>query len=231
LEDHAFVAVWRLSTSRSKRGSSPPRCADIQLELRVGLNSGQVITGEMGSSPGSYTAIGAHVGMAQRMESVAPPGGVMLSASTARLVEGVVETGALEMVRIKNVEEPVPACRLISTTRRRGRVRGQSTLVGRDGDVNALRRYMDRSLRGGGVVVGVVGPPGIGKSRLVSEIVQLGAERGVDAFSTFCEAHAREVPFHAAARLFREVTGVAELRGQAARDATSDPSPSGCRAW
>src|ERR1700757_3713424 len=60
----------------------------IDLRLRVGLNSGQVIAGEIGSGPFGYTAVGEQVGMAQRMESVAPPGGVMLTASTARLVEG-----------------------------------------------------------------------------------------------------------------------------------------------
>ena len=59
----------------------------IELQLRVGLNSGQVIAGEIGSRDASYTAVGEQVGMAQRMESVAPPGGVMLSESTARLVE------------------------------------------------------------------------------------------------------------------------------------------------
>ena len=57
--------------------------------MRIGLNSGQVIAGEIGSRPFGYTAVGEQVGMAQRMESVAPPGGVMLSASTARLVEGM----------------------------------------------------------------------------------------------------------------------------------------------
>ena len=56
-------------------------------ELRVGLNSGQVIAGEIGSGSFGYTAVGEQVGMAQRMESVAPPGGVMLSESTALLVE------------------------------------------------------------------------------------------------------------------------------------------------
>ena len=58
-----------------------------------GLNSGQVIAGEIGSAPLGYTAIGEQVGMAQRMESVAPPGGVMLSASTARLVDGAAVLG------------------------------------------------------------------------------------------------------------------------------------------
>jgi hypothetical protein len=59
----------------------------VDLRLRLGVNSGQVIAGEIGSGPFGYTAIGVQVGMAQRMESVAPPGGVMLSASTARLVD------------------------------------------------------------------------------------------------------------------------------------------------
>ena len=221
LEDHAFrgcLAALDLQEQVRSFAVEVRRRDGIRLELRVGLNSGEVIAGEMGSSPGSYTAIGAHVGMAQRMESVAPPGGVMLSASTGRLVASVVELGELEMVRIKNVEQPVPARRLLSPTTKRGRGRGQSTLVGRDGDVNALRSHMDRSLNGEGAVVGVVGPPGIGKSRIVGEIVALEVERGVEVFCTFCEAHAREVPFHAAARMFGEVTGVADLRGQAARD-------------
>ena len=65
----------------------------MELQLRVGLNSGQVIAGEIGSGPFGYTAVGEQVGMAQRMESVAPPGGVMLSASTARLVDGMAALG------------------------------------------------------------------------------------------------------------------------------------------
>jgi class 3 adenylate cyclase len=85
----------------------------IDLRLRVGLNSGQVIAGEIGSGSFDYTAIGAQVGMAQRMESVAPPGAVMLSASTARLAEGTAVLGEPEIVRIKGAEGPVAAHRLL----------------------------------------------------------------------------------------------------------------------
>ena len=77
---------------------------------------------------------------------------------------------------------------------------------------------MDDALAGSGAAVALVGPPGIGKSRLVAELVRVGAQRGVEAVSAFCEAHAREIPFYAAARMFREVIGVGDLRGQAARD-------------
>ena len=81
----------------------------IDLRLRVGLNSGQVIAGEIGSGALGYTAVGEQVGMAQRMESVAPPGGVMLSASTARLVDGAAALGESELVQIKGADAPVPA--------------------------------------------------------------------------------------------------------------------------
>lgn len=220
LEDHAFrgcLAALELQEQARAFADELLRRDDIELRLRVGLNSGEVIAGEMGSAPGSYTAIGAHVGMAQRMESVAPAGGVMLSASTARLVEGVVEMSDPELVRIKNVAEPVPARRLLSVAAKRARSRGQSTLVGRDREVNALSSAMDDALDGNGALLGIVGPPGIGKSRLVAELCSLGAVRGFEIVAAFCEAHAREVPFHAAARLFREVTGVAELREGPAR--------------
>src|SRR5882757_4588300 len=85
----------------------------VELLLRVGLNSGQVIAGEIGSGPFGYNAVGEQVGMAQRMESVALPGGVMLSASTARLVDGAATLGEPELVQIKGADQPVLARRLL----------------------------------------------------------------------------------------------------------------------
>ena len=98
----------------------------------MGPNSGQVIAGEIGSGSLGYTAIGEQVGMAQRMESVAPPGGVMLSASTARLVDGSAALGEPEMVQIKGADEPVAAHRLLGTGDRHRTVgHAESNLVGR----------------------------------------------------------------------------------------------------
>jgi adenylate cyclase len=71
----------------------------VDLQVRVGLNSGQVIAGEIGVRPFGYTAVGEQVGMPQRMESVAPPGGVMLSESTARLVDGAATLSEPALVR------------------------------------------------------------------------------------------------------------------------------------
>ena len=67
-------------------------------------------------------------------------------------------------------------------------------------------------------MLGVVGSPGIGKSRLVRELSAKAASGGVEVFSAFCESHASQVPFHVVARLLRAVTGVDVLDGKAARD-------------
>ena len=70
------------------------------------------------------------------------------------------------------------------------------------------RALLDRAIDGHGAVVGVVGPPGIGKSRLVREVAAMAAARGVEVFTAFCESHTSQVPFHAVARLLRAATGV-----------------------
>ena len=194
----------------------------IDLRLRVGLNSGQVIAGEIGSGALGYTAIGEQVGMAQRMESVAPPGGVMLSASTARLVDGAAALGEPEMVRIKGADEPVRAHRLLGMGERHRAVgRAESNLVGRRWEMSAVEGLLDRAIDGHGAVVGVVGPPGIGKSRLVREVAAMARRRGVEVFTAFCESHTSQVPFHAVARLLRAAFGVEGLDAQAARDASA----------
>jgi class 3 adenylate cyclase len=89
------------------------------LRLRVGLNSGQVIAGDIGSGASGYTAIGEQVGTAQRMESAAPPRGVMLSASTARLIEGAAVLAEPQMVHIKGSNRPVGARPLLGVSDRR----------------------------------------------------------------------------------------------------------------
>jgi class 3 adenylate cyclase len=226
LEDHAVRACLAgLGVQQeAKRLAVDVRERDgVELQLRVGLNSGEVIAGEIGSGAFGYTAIGEQVGLAQRMESVAPPGGVMLSPSTARLVDGAAALGEPELVHIKGAAEPVPAYRLLGIgEQHRAASRVESNLVGRRWEMSAVEGLLDCAVDGHGAVVGVVGPPGIGKSRLVRELSAMASARGVEVFVTFCESHTSQIPFHAVARLLRAASGVEGLGGRAARDQLRD---------
>jgi adenylate cyclase len=213
LEDHVFRAcltaleiqqeVRRLAVDVGRRDGLP-------LQLRIGLNSGEVIAGDIGSGPLGYTAVGAQVGLAQRMESVAPAGGVMLSESTARLVEHTVVLDAPQLVRIKGASDPVPARRLVGIApHQQARIaRGSTNLVGRTWELAALIGMLDRSTGGAGCVAGLVGPSGIGKSRLIAETVSVAVNRGIQVFSAYCESHTADVPFSAFSELMRAMFGV-----------------------
>ena len=221
LEDHAVRACLAALgiQEEAKRLAAEVQDRDVvDLRLRVGLNSGQVIAGEIGSGPFGYTAVGEQVGMAQRMELVAPPGGVMLSASTARLVDGAATLGESELVQIKGADEPVAAYRLLGMGERHRAVgRAESNLVGRQWEMSAVEGLLDRVIDGHGAMVTVVGSPGIGKSRLVREAAAMAAAHGVEVFSAYCESHTAQIPFHAVARLLRAATEVEGLDAPAAR--------------
>ena len=225
LEDHAVRACLAALAIQDELARLAAQVRDhdgVELALRIGLNSGQVIAGEVGSASLGYTTIGEQVGMAQRMESVAPPGGVMLSASTARLVDGAAALSEPESVRIKGADESFPVCRLLGMRQDRTVRRAESNLVGRRWEMSAVEGLLDRAIDGHGAVVGVVGPPGIGKSRLVREVAGMASRRSVEVFAAFCESHTSQVPFHAVARLLRAATGVEGLDGQTARDRVRD---------
>ena len=233
LEDHAFracLAALAIQEEADRLAAEVARRDGVALRLRVGLNSGRVIAGEIGSGSMGYTATGEAVGFAQRMESVAPPGAVMLSESTAQLVEHTVTLAEPEWVRIKGADEPVQARRLLAISPRDGLVgRAEARLVGRRWEMAALDALMDRTIGSRGGVVNVVGPPGIGKSRMAREAAAAAAGRAVEVFWAFCESHASDIPFHAVRRLLRAVNGIEDLDGPAARaqvrEQVSDADP------
>ena len=207
LEDHAIRACLAALDIQIEAGHLATEVQlrdNISLRLRVGLNSGRVVAGEIGSGISGYAAIGETVGYAQRMESVAPHGGVMLSEATARLVETAAVLKDTELVRIKGADQPVPVRQLVAIGPRDGVVqRAEGSLVGRRWEMAAVDAIVDRAIGGRGGVVNVVGPPGIGKSRVAREAAALAAGRGVEVFWAFCESHASDIPFNVATHLLR----------------------------
>jgi len=231
LEDHAFracLAALAIQQEVARLAAEVQRRDDMSLQLRVGLDSGRVIAGEIGSGALGYRATGQHVGMAQRMEAAAPPGAVMLSESTAQLVEHSVILAEPEWLHIKGADEPVRARRLLAIGQRDCVVgRAEPNLIGRRWEIAALDAIIDRTIARRGGVVNVVGPPGIGKSRVAREAATLASARGVEVAWAFCESHAGDIHFHVLSQLLRAGTGITDLDGQAARARVRQQVPSG----
>lgn len=226
LEDHALracISALEIHSSTKELAAEVLRRDGVTLQLRVGLNSGEVIAGEIGSGQGRYTAIGHPVGMAQRMEAAAPPGGVMCSLSTARLVENAAQLGPVEDVLVKGADVPVPARQVLAMASERivlGRQEG--LMLGRDTEMHQLQSLFDTHP---GCLVGIAGPPGLGKSRLLREFTEIAAGQGAEVVAARCEAHTSGVAFRALSRLLRNMFKVEGLGGAEAREQTSTQCP------
>jgi adenylate cyclase len=221
LEDHALracISALEIQSVTKELAAEVLRRDGVALDIRAGLNSGDVIVGEIGSGPGRYTAVGHPVGMAQRMEAAAPPGGVLCSLSTATLVEGAARLGSVERVAVKGIDEPVPARQLFAVESDRMVLgRNEGLMLGRDVELNCLRNTLDAA---DGCLVAVVGAPGLGKSRLINEFTKVAATRGADIVVGRCEAHTTTLAFSALSRLLRAMFKVDRLTEAEARART-----------
>lgn len=224
-EDHAQRACVAALALRAAVSPLVGELADegLGLALRVGLNSGEVIVGHVGEDMQmSYTAIGQTVGLAKRMESVAPPGSAVLSATTAHLVEDEFELRDLGTLELRGLPQRQPAFELVRSWKTRSRLeaagaRGRlSPLAGREWELEALAQALERARAGDGQVVGLVGDAGVGKSRLAHELAQRCASLGIPVQRGRAVAHGRETPLLPVLDLMRSSLSVSEVEDAAA---------------
>jgi class 3 adenylate cyclase/tetratricopeptide (TPR) repeat protein len=178
LEDHALrgaQAALAMQETVSGLSEDLRRERGLEIRLRIGLNTGLVVVGRIGDDLRmDYTAVGDTTHLTARIQALAEPGSILASETAHRLLEGYVRSEPLGPVQVKGVSEPVAVHR-ITGRRRHTRLevsadRGLSPLVGRDRELRILRECLDRAREGRGQVVGIVGEPGVGKSRLVHEL-------------------------------------------------------------
>jgi class 3 adenylate cyclase/tetratricopeptide (TPR) repeat protein len=177
-EDHAVRACYaalRMQESL-RRYADDTRCEHgVEVQIRVGLNSGEVVVRSVGSDLRvDYTAVGQTTHLAARMEQLAPPGTVRLTGETVRLAEGYVEVRSLGPIPVKGLADPIEVFELTGAGPARTRLqaaalRGLTRFVGRDAEVEHLRRVLGQAGAGRGQVVAIVGEAGVGKSRLTYE--------------------------------------------------------------
>jgi class 3 adenylate cyclase/tetratricopeptide (TPR) repeat protein len=186
-EDHgvrACYAALRMQEQIRRYAERARREHGALVHVRVGVNSGEVVVRSVGSDLRmDYTAVGQTTHLAARMEQMAMPGSILITAGTLRLTEGYVEVEPLGPVAIKGLPAPVEAYEVRGAGRVRTRLqasaaRGLSRFVGRDAEMEQLRTAQEQAAGGHGQVVAVVGEPGVGKSRLFYEFIHSHRARG-----------------------------------------------------
>src|SRR5262249_23913902 len=172
-EDHAVRACYAalgMQEAMRRYSEEVRRTQGIEVQIRVGLNSGEVVVRAIASDLHmDYTAVGQTTHLAARMEQLAPPGSIRLTAETLRLAEGFVQVTALGPVPVKGLGEPVEVFELVGAGPVRTRlqaasVRGLTRFVGRDAELAALHQILEQAGTGRGEGGGVGGGPGAGKA-------------------------------------------------------------------
>ncbi|HET7122080.1 MAG TPA: adenylate/guanylate cyclase domain-containing protein [Solirubrobacterales bacterium] len=226
-EDHARRACYaalRMLEDVADYAAELRRAQGLNFSTRIGINSGEVVVGAIGGEGSAYTAIGHTVGLAQRMEALAEPGKAYLTEHTAELARGYLDLEDLGEFEIKGASQPVRVFELAGVGAARSRLdlareRGFSRFVGRERELEVLRERLTAAGAGEALAVGVVAEPGVGKSRLYHEFVQLCRSEGVEVFEAQGQAHGKAIPYMPILQMLRAFFGIADSdREQLARE-------------
>ena len=176
-EDHPQRGVYAALEMQKKLREHADRLTQLgkpTIEVRVGINTGEVVMRAIETGGRlEYTTIGHSANLAARIQTLAPAGSIAVSANTRRLVEGYFELRALGPATVKGINAPIDAYEVVGLGNRRqfqvSMRRGLNKFVGRDAELQRMRRPLKSALRGQGQIVAAVAEAGTGKSRLLFE--------------------------------------------------------------
>src|SRR5438034_549760 len=194
-EDHpqrALYAALRIQEDLRRYAATLRAQGRAPLLMRVGVNTGEVVVRSIRKDDlhTDYMPVGHSTNLAARMEQLAAPGSILVTEQTHKLTAGYFEFKALGKTQVKGVEEPLNVYEALGAGPLRTRLqvsaqRGLTQLVGRLGEMEHMRQALEQAKAGHGQIVGVMGEPGVGKSRLFYEF-KLTAPSGcliLEAFS------------------------------------------------
>jgi class 3 adenylate cyclase/tetratricopeptide (TPR) repeat protein len=203
-EDHAIRASYaalRMQRRVNLFADEIQREGGTPVQIRVGLNSGEVVVRAIGSDLHmDYTAVGQTTHLAARMEQMAKPGSTLVTANTLKLAEGYVQVKPLGTVAVKGLETPTPVYELTGTVPTRSRLqasatRGLTRFVGRATELQQLAQGLERAGAGHGQAVAVVGEAGVGKSRLAWEFTRSHRTQGWLVLESGSVSYGKATPY------------------------------------
>jgi class 3 adenylate cyclase/tetratricopeptide (TPR) repeat protein len=202
-EDHALRACYAalaMQAAMQPTTEAVRRRRGLELRMRVGLNSGEVVVRAIGNDLHmDYSAVGETTHLAARMEQLATPGSIRLTASTLRLVEGLVRVTILGPIPVKGLSDPVEVFELTGASPLRrlqaAAARGLTRFVGRQPEVEAVRQARERAGARHGQIVALVGEAGVGKSRLVYECVHAQDTQGWRVLESASVSYGKATPY------------------------------------
>ncbi len=209
-------AEFAFTTPDGAPGNTSLLAALDTLHLRIGINTGPVLVGEIGTGD-EYTVIGDPVNIASRLEQKASPGSILISHETYQLVRGAFDIEPLGPMLLKGKQAPIPVYLVsgvqarIFSERGRGVEGVQTEMVGRDRELLRLQNSLKAVVESGrGQVVTVVGEAGIGKSRLIHEYTHWAKSLPVkiNIFKGHTEPSMTRVPYSLVRNLFVTVLGI-----------------------
>ena len=216
-EDHALRACYAalaMQAALRRYAEDVRRTYGLEVLLRVGLHSGAVVVRTISNDLYmNYSGVGLTTNLAARMEQLAPPGTIRLTAATFRLVEGFVQVNALGPFPVKGLAESVEVFELLGASAIRRRLQasaahGLTRFVGRQHELGALQQALARAGAGHGQVVAVIGEAGVGKSRLTYEVLHAHHLQGWRVLESASVSYGTATPYFPVLDLLRRYTHV-----------------------
>jgi class 3 adenylate cyclase/tetratricopeptide (TPR) repeat protein len=222
-EDHAVRACYaalRMQDSVKRYAEEAWRAHGVTVQIRVGLNSGEVVVRAIRNDLHmDYTAVGETTHLAARMEQAARPGTVLIAPATFHLVEGFVAVKSRGPVPVKGRSELVEVYELsgigpVRTRLQAAARRGLTRFVGRNAEIEVLRRSLERAGAGHGQAVAIVGEAGVGKSRLTWEFTRSHHTDGWLVLKSGSVSYGRITPYLPVIELLKTYLGIQERDDQ-----------------